>query len=193
MKVTKKFFATLAVLVISLCTFSSCEDEDIAYHLEGTWKGNMHTGMMYENRPYMSTYTELEFLTDPFRFTKGDGYWVDYYSRAPWDYVANHFRWEVRDGIIYIRLQDYRYGIEYMEIRNYHLGDRYFTGEILSSSGTWTQFSLEHTSSPNWNSYKYGDYWYDDYYYSNTRSGDSTQEKPEAPRMFIGEAPETNE
>lgn len=140
-------------------TFVSCdEDDDIAYTLEGTWRGNMYISHSYGGYDYQSTYSEICFLRDPYTYSSGDGYWVDYYSHAPWDYVANHINWTVRNEAIYVHFIEENSNIE---IYDYRLSDNYFTGYIYDGYNE-VEFRLTHVSSPNWNNFGWGwDYWYD--------------------------------
>ena len=98
----KRLHAMLTAVMLAALSFSftSCEDESIASSLQGTWEGNMYISSEWNGRVYNATYTEIEFLLDPFRYTKGSGYWVDHYSGAPWDYIANHIDWRVDDQVI---------------------------------------------------------------------------------------------
>ena len=80
----KKIYTMLMMAMMALA-FTSCEDEMIADTLEGTWSGNMYISSTWDGRTYDVTRSEITFEIDPFRFTKGSGIWVDYYSRAPWD------------------------------------------------------------------------------------------------------------
>ena len=63
-------------------TLTSCEDEDIARTLEGTWEGNMYSSYYFDyyGEYYDATYSEICFLRDQYRYASGDGYWVDYYN-----------------------------------------------------------------------------------------------------------------
>lgn len=151
-------FCTFMLLALMSFTFVSCdEDDEIAYTLEGTWRGNMYAYVNYDGYEYYSTYSELCFLRDPYTYSSGDGYWVDYYSRAPWDYVANHIRWTVNNGVIRVRFIEKGSSVE---IYDYRLSDNYFTGTIFDK-GNYVDFSLKHVSSPNWNDFEWGwDYWY---------------------------------
>ena len=88
----KKLLYAFAMMT-TLFTLTSCEDERIANTLEGTWSGNMYISTRYDGRVYDATYTEVTFLKNPYAYSSGEGYWVDYYSDAPWDYVANHIEW----------------------------------------------------------------------------------------------------
>ena len=172
----KKLY-TLMLMATMALTFTACEDEFIADTLEGTWSGNMYVSSYYDGRDYYATRSEITFSIDPFRFTKGSGYWVDYYSGAPWDYVANHISWRVDNGNIYINFLDEGTSVV---IADYHLSDAHFSGYIADGDND-VHFNLTHISSPNWDEYAYWGYdeWYDDGYYTRqTRSGDSTVVKP---------------
>ena len=169
----KHFLLSLLVFLAGICGFTSC-DSMIASSLEGTWEGEMYFASYYDGRYYYSNYTEIEFVGDPYRFKSGRGYWIDHYSGAPWDYVANHFTWQVRDKIIYIHLIEDDYDIE---IHNYRLNDERFTGDVYYE-GEDRYFELVHTYSPNWDDYDYGyGYYGGGYYggyYSQRRSAEWT-------------------
>jgi hypothetical protein len=172
----KKIFTMLTMAMMALA-FTSCEDEYIADTLEGTWTGNMYISSEWDGRYYDATSTEVTFLRDPFTFTSGSGYWVDYYSNAPWDYVANHIDWNVNNGVIRIYFREERTSIE---IHDYRLNNHRFVGTIYDN-GNFVDFELYNVSRPNsyWDDYRWGyDSWYDDYYYwSRTRSGDADSTK----------------
>lgn len=89
MRMKKSSILTAVLLSLATLSLSSCDDEEIANTLEGTWKGDMYISSEWDGRYYDATYTEITFLKDPYAFSSGTGYWVDYYSDAPWDYVAN--------------------------------------------------------------------------------------------------------
>lgn len=161
----------MMLMAMMAITFTACEDEYIADTLEGTWSGNMYVYSYYDGRDYYATRTEITFNLDPFRFTKGSGYWVDYYSGAPWDYVANHISWRVDNGNITVYFHEDGTSIV---ISDYHLSDSHFSGYIADGDND-VHFSLVHTSSPNWDTYEYWGYdgWYEyDYYSRSTRSAD---------------------
>lgn len=176
----------LLMLAMTATTFSACDwwddDDEIAYTLEGTWRGDMRINSNYRGTRYYATDTEITFLRDPSRYSSGDGYWVDYYSDAPWDYVANHISWTVNFGDIEIYFREDRTSFT---IRNYSLNDNRFSG-TLYDNGQYVDFRLYHVSSPNWTRYDHWGYdsWYDDYYYSRqTRSTEGTDK----PVRCIGE------
>ena len=177
----KKMFTMLMMAMMAI-VFTSCEDEYIADTLEGTWEGNMYIGSEWGGHYYEAASTEITFLIDPFRFTKGSGYWVDYYRDAPWgSYVANHINWSVSNGVIYVYFVE---DGDRIEIRDYRLNRNRFVGTIYEG-GQFVDFDLYNVRRPYdyWDDYRWGyDYWYNDYYYASTRAGnaDSTQilEKP---------------
>ena len=181
----KKIFTMLTMAMMALA-FTSCEDEYIADTLEGTWTGNMYISSEWDGRYYDATSTEVTFLRDPFTFTSGSGYWVDYYSNAPWDYVANHIDWTVNNGVIKV------YFIEEgstIYISNYHLNSSRFTGTI-NDGGKPVDFDLYNVSHPYtyWDDYYWGyDSWYDDYYWARTRGAAATDStnNVEKPKRFV--------
>ncbi len=160
----KKLTSIFALLLsmIALMSLTSCEDQSIAYDLEGTWKGDMY--MIRDG--HCATYSEIEFYGDPFHFTSGSGKWLDVYSNYPGDYFCSRMKWKVSNGVIYISLLDDCdiNGRPFeLTIYDYYLdGDR-FKGYIDYEGGS-RQFSLYHTYSPHWEDYDYG--YYDEYYYS---------------------------
>jgi len=181
----KKMFTMLMMAMMALA-FTSCEDEYIANTLEGTWKGNMYISTYWGDYTYDATYTEITFLRDPYTYSSGSGYWVDYYSNAPWDYVANHIDWTVNNGVIKV------YFIEEgstIYISNYHLNSNRFTGTI-NDGGKPVDFDLYNVSHPYtyWDDYYWGyDSWYDDYYWARTRGAAATDStnNVEKPKRFV--------
>ena len=182
----KKYFyniMVMAILATAATGFTSCEDAEIAHTLEGTWKGNMYISSYYGGHTYNSTYTEITFLKDPGAYSSGNGYWVDYYSNAPWDYVANHIEWTVDFGTIRIHFVEEGTSVR---ISDYHLNNDRFYG-YLEDGNHDVEFELIHTSSPNWSSYRYWGHedWYDNWY-SRTR-GENTSDSTavEMPIRFV--------
>ena len=181
----KKFFTLFAMARMALA-FTSCEDEEIARTLEGTWKGEMYISTSHSGRTYYSTYTEITFIRDYNSYSSGTGYWVDYYSNAPRDYVANHINWTVDNGNIYIRFIEEGTRIE---IRDYHLNDNHFSG-TLYDNGNYVDFDMYNVSHPAnyYNNYSWGyDYW-DSYYYSRTRGDADSSQATERPVRFVNPA-----
>lgn len=143
---TLMMMAMMGMMAVSL---TSCEDEYIADTLEGTWKGNMYITSEWNGRYYDATATEITFLKDPRTYSSGSGYWVDYYSGAPWDYVANNINWEVYNGNI--RVYFVEEGTSFV-IRDYHLTSSRFWGYI-NDGGNDVEFELYCVNRPNYNSY----------------------------------------
>lgn len=169
----KKFYhlVLLAFMAITATTFTSCdEDTQIALTLEGVWQGNMYVSASWNGRDYYATSTEITFEGDDFHWSHGTGYWADYYSGAPWDYVANHIQWRVVNRSIEV------YFIEEgttVYIEDYSLSDNYFSGYIQDGDND-VEFRLRHVASPRRSSY---DYWgydgWNHYYSRETRSANS--------------------
>jgi hypothetical protein len=176
----KKFIFSAFALMTTLFTLTSCDDQRIANTLEGTWSGNMYISSRYDGRVYDATYSEVTFLKDPYAYSSGKGYWVDYYSDAPWDYIANHIDWTVDFGTITVHFKEERSTIK---IRDYHLDNYYFYGTI-NDNGRPVDFQLERVSGRNWSSYRWG---YDSWYVG-TRSAESADTtKIEKPVRFVRE------
>lgn len=168
----------LAIVATLGLALTSCEDEDIAYTLEGTWEGNTYMYSYYNDAYYKSTYSYVDFSRDPFTYTSGTGHWIDYYSNAPWYYVANHISWQVDNGVIYIHFEEDNYTIY---IERYRLNDNHFTGTIYWNRDYYFNFDLVHTSSPNWNSYTWSTGW-NYYYYAPAAKGDKAKARGNAER-----------
>jgi hypothetical protein len=181
-KVMKKLYTMMMMAVMGLMTISltSCEDERIANTLEGTWKGNMYIACKWDGREYDATYTEITFLKDPSRYSSGSGYWVDYYSGAPWDYVANHINWRVDYGTIYVNFVEEGASLA---IRDYHLTSSRFWGYI-SDGGNDVEFELYCVDRPNYYNYRWG-FDYNGYRsYTRGNGADSTK-TVEMPKRFV--------
>ena len=109
-------------------SFTSCdEDADIGDTLYGTWKGYMDIGLTYGDHYYASTTSEITFIPSSSYSDHGTGYWIDRYSNAPWDYVANHIKWAVSNGVIKINFIE---DDSFATIYNYSLDDDYFYGTV---------------------------------------------------------------
>lgn len=169
----KKWIYNIAWVMMAFVslTLTSCDDDvEIARTLEGTWEGDMYTSIKFsDGRIYDISYSQICFLSNPYTYTSGDGYWVDYYDNAYWgsyNYVTSHIEFTVRNRVINIYfVEDH----ETVSIYDYSLSDNYFSGYIELYNGDRRQFRLRHVNSPNWGSYSrwgYDDN-YDYYYYGN--------------------------
>lgn len=109
--IMKKFTSILAMIMMAAMslTFVSCDDDEyIADTLWGVWEGDMYVTSEWNGHTYYSSYSILAFDKDPYEYASGTGYWIDYYSDAPWDYFASHIEWRVnnRNIEIYSREDD---------------------------------------------------------------------------------------
>ena len=170
----KKFttLLTMAFIALMSISFTSCdEDSDIAYTLDGTWKGNM----LVEYGGVDAVYSVIHFdQTDG--IYSGTGYWIDYYQEDYWhgnNYIANHIRWTVRNKSIYIDFLDEN--SDGAIISDYALSDRKFSGYVeVLGNGNRAYFELYRDfDSYNWRDYDLGYDWdYDDGWgYSKQHSG----------------------
>ena len=179
----KKLYKMMMMVLVGVMAVSltACEDQAIARTLEGTWSGNMYIHSEYNGRYYDATRTEITFLKDPYRYSSGTGYWVDYYSGAPWDYVANNIEWKVDLRTIYV------YFVEEgtsLEIRDYSLNGNQFSGYI-NDHGTQVDFELYNISRPSYSNYRWG---YDSWYGRTRSAGEAGDGIDVAgkPRRFVG-------
>ncbi len=151
----KKIISLLSVLIIALCTLTSC-DEDVltSRALRGVWQGDMHTYYEHSGRTQKYTYTEISFSRDiEGQYTAGTGYWTDYYYGG--DYYRSRIFWEVKDDHIYIT---FRSSHTTIEIYKYDLSKTHFWGTFKDGANTYTDFDLTKIRD-------YEDYGDDDYYY----------------------------
>ena len=172
----KKIY-TMLMMAMMAVALTSCDDAQIARTLEGNWRGNMYISTRYDGRVYNATESEITFLRDPYTYSSGSGYWVDYYSGAPWDYVANHIDWRVDFGVIYVYFVEERTEVR---ISDYRLSGNTFYGTI-NDNGNRVDFDLYYYSRPSgyYNSFRWGyDYW------SRTR-GASDGSEVEKPVRFV--------
>ena len=155
----KKLMSFITVLFIGLSTLAltSCDEDDmIGYTLQGTWEGKIYSTCTIDGETYSVSKSLIEFSTDPFTNRYGYGYWVDYYSRAPWDRWSSRIYWEVSNNVIYI---DFLEDGGSIAIHDFSLNDNRFKGWFYDSDNVVCDFSLYHTSSPNWNNYDEWGYW----------------------------------
>ena len=83
----KKLMSIISMLLLALTatTLVSCDDDsDIATTLEGTWQGKMELITEYQGQSYQVISSEICFVQDPYSYSSGTGYWIDYYQRSPW-------------------------------------------------------------------------------------------------------------
>ena len=164
----KKLIKLMLLLLIAATPilFTGCDtdDEDIAYTLDGGyWRGDLRIQVEQGDKEYKTVYSEISFQKDNWR--EGYGYWVDYYSDAPWDYLAYHFDWKVRDEVIKIHFREDNTSIE---IREYRLSDNFFEGRIYVR-GKYIDFKLQRRHGGKWGE---DDYRWSDYYFEHNWDND---------------------
>jgi len=172
----KKIY-TMLMMAMMAVVLTACDDAQIARTLEGTWRGNMYISTRFHGRVYNATESEIAFLRDPYAYPSGTGYWVDYYSDAPWDYVANHIEWRVDNRVIRVYFVEERTEVL---ISDYRLSGDTFYGTI-NDNGNPVRFDLYYYSRPSgyYNSFRWGSgYW------ARTRSGSDSTEV-ERPVRFV--------
>lgn len=181
----KRFTSIVAFIIFAVVPFSfvNCdEDYEIADTLWGVWEGKMYVYSKWNGQVYQSSYSVIQFDRAPNHYDSGTGYWVDYYSDAPWDYFASHIDWIVSDGNI--RIYSYE-DDSYYYIYDYSLTDNHFKGIIDSDYGEPMEFYLRKTSSPNWGDYEWG---WGDYIDNGWRC--STRAVEDKPVRMIGNVKE---
>lgn len=172
-----KFFMTMMAIALVSFSFTSCEDEEIARDLEGTWEGNIHVSSKYDGVYYYSTKTYVCFDRDIYKYAAGEGYWVDYYDGYKWswgDYVANHITWRVDNGVIKIHFVE---DGDNVKIYDYSLNDRYFSGIVETDDFQKVSFRLTKISSPDWNYYRRWGYYDKKSVFNGQTRGTSTATK----------------
>lgn len=169
----KKMFTLM--MVVSVVILASCdEDTEVAYQLEGEWEGDMGMCYVYEDydrygsytTQYNAQYTNIRFFRNT--MTSGYGDQVDFYPAGPYAWRSFSFRWQVRNGNVYI---DYDYDDELdCVIYDYYIDYYHFGGRIGG-----TRFSLDKLDDFKWSDYGYIDdgYGYGYYPYSKTRGAET--------------------
>ncbi len=172
----KRLFTLLSTALVAVMTLSltSCdEDQLIGLRLDGTWEGDVYMYYEYGGHTYRATRTVVEFDSS-LSLSHGTGYWIDYYSGAPWDYTASHIRWTVVDRTIRIHFIEDNYDIY---IYDYSVNDRRFSGVIEGEDGKRLTFSLFNTDPQDWDDYSYG--WHS-YSYGYSKPADFTRSAEQA-------------
>jgi len=173
MIIMKKLKSLIAVILMAMTTFTftSCdEDEYIADTLWGVWEGDMYAYYDYNGYRYQSSKSVLAFDHDPYSYASGSGYWIDYYSNAPYDYYASRITWTVQNQVI--KIWSIEEDKDYY-ISDYSLNDGAFHGYIDSGDFSGPiEFHLYKTASPDWSDYDWNGWGYYDYsYYAPSKNG----------------------
>lgn len=166
----------MMAMLMTMFTFTSCEtdDEVIADYLTyGNWEG--YLGTYYENRwgEYVQDgefHTVWRFIPSAYdRYgyaTSGYGDEVDYSTRRRNDYARCSFRWEVRNGNIYIEYDDPDWNPVKIDWRDYSISRSHFHGTMYDWDNRAYTFDLENARW-DWDYYTYDRYW------ARTRAADA--------------------
>ena len=158
----KLIFSALAMMT-TLFTLTSCEtDHQIAnYLINGNWKGNLAT--YYTNR-WGDEFLDGEYYTvwrfDPGAYdtygyvTSGYGYEADYSVYNDREFAYSSFRWEVRNGNIYIYYDDPTWNNVRIDWRDYSISSSHFRGTMYDWEDRSYDFNLTNVSW-NWDRYRY--------------------------------------
>ncbi len=202
---------SLLLLMAALVGLASCEvyyndpydpyypggatgDRQRANVISGEWQGDF--GMYYTVvHPYSGQRITFEadhsyvlFQGDYYGASRGWGKQIDYYSTGPYAYQYYQFRWEVRNGVLYLT---YPYDSNLnVAIYDYYLSGSTFTGRMGDSNFA---FRLRSLSFNNWNLYS-GDYLYGAYDgwswgvgYTRPRSLDGATSQTVSPQSDFGD------
>lgn len=159
----KKYLYTIAITLAALCTFTSCdEDEMVGYNLvNGHWFGDLD--MWYGNQK--ANGSEITFTPwNEFSNRYGTGVEIDYYNYRT---ITHVFDWEVRDGVIYLEFDDPNldcvisdYSINSYRFRGWLTPFDSWTGELFEDDAT--RFELRDYDTY-WGTYGYGNSYYNRY------------------------------
>lgn len=174
----KKFTSTITMILLAMLafTFTSCEDEEIAQTLAGKWQGTI--SKYYYDRWGLSGdhyRTVIEFVGDPWHWTKGTGYEVDYDMNDQYgSYWYSEFEWRVDNKVITLRYADTDY--EPVYISDYYLTNNRFEGYMDDGTNSEIKFSLYMIKDFNWD--YYNNYSYYDGFYLAPRRMAAAKEAP---------------
>ena len=178
----KKVISTITMMMLAMLafTFTSCEDEEIAQDLAGSegriWQGTI--SKYYYDRWGLSGdhyRTVIEFVGDPWHWTKGTGYEVDYDLNDPYgSYWYSEFDWRVDHKVITLRYADTDYKPVY--ISDYYLTNNRFEGYMDDGTNSEIKFSLYMIKDFNWD--YYNNYSYYDGFYLAPRRMAAAKEAP---------------
>lgn len=124
-----KKILSFIVIAMTVFSFSSCNDREVAQTLDGIWEGEV--SQTYCNYRWGGSttyqYVDMEFYADPYKYSAGTGYERDYTylnSYGYGEYVEVEFKFRVDFNNIYI---DYADGTK-VAIYNYTLNNNHFNG-----------------------------------------------------------------
>ena len=171
----------MIMLAMLAFTFTSCEDEEIAQNLAGNegriWQGTI--SKYYQDRWGFSGdhyRTVMEFEGDPWHYTSGRGYEVDYDMNDPYgSYWYSEFDWSVRNREIELRYADTGYKPVY--ISDYYLSNNRFEGFMDDGTNSEIRFSLYLIEDFDWSRYN-GHSYFDGFRYAPRKAPAASKEAP---------------
>lgn len=201
MKKTYTYFMMLAMAVVALPMFTSCEEDDqyLADQLRNKdWQG--YIGTYYSDRWGLSGEdfnTVMHFTSKDSWYTSGRGEELDYRTGSRYDYAYCTFKWFIVDGEITLIYDDDKWQPIY--IVDYSLNASRFRGYIYDGTNRRIKFDLRNEAYNDWNYYDqrsggYGDFSNQNYYHSRTAPDFDDENRPlvidrtEEARQFSGES-----
>lgn len=160
----KKIFTCLAMLTLAMTMFTSCDrDEQIAdYLISGNWKGNLQTyymnrwGEAFQDGDYYTVWRFAGGNYDSYGYaTSGYGFEADYNVYDDREFAYSTFRWDVRNGDIYIYYDDPNWGDVRIDYRDYDISSSRFRGTMYDWNNRAYQFNLTNVRDWNWSRPRY--------------------------------------
>ena len=161
----KKLVYYAFAMMTTLFTLTSCDtDQQIAnYLINGNWRGNLAT--YYTNR-WGEEFLDGEYYT-VWRFepgvydewgyvTSGYGTEADYDRYDERVFAYSSFRWEVRNGNIYIYYDDPTWNNVRIDWRDYSISSSRFRGTMYDWEDRAYDFDLDNVGYWDWDHYRYG-------------------------------------
>lgn len=179
------------MMVLAGFSMTSCEtDEEIARRLTGVdWEGDLDTyymnrwGDAFRDGEYRTVWRfEAEYYDRYGEATRGWGEECDYDYHDRRNTAYSSFRWEVRNGNIYIYYDDPTWNDVRIDWYEYSISYSHFHGTMYDWDNRAYSFNLYSNSSWRWDDYRYDDY----YWRWRTRSADSSNEA-DSTEVYISE------
>ncbi len=190
----KKYFFYAMMMVLAGFTMTSCEtDQEIARRLTGVdWEGDLRTyyvnrwGEAFRDGDYRTVWRfEADYYDRYGEATHGRGEECDYDYRDRRNRAYSSFRWEIRNGNIYIYYDDRTWNDVRIDWRDYSISYSHFHGTMYDWDNRDYVFDLYSNSSWRWDDYRYDSY-YDDWAWRwRTRSAEG--EANDSTDIYIGE------
>ena len=164
----KKLFFYAMMMVLAGFTMTSCEtDEEIARRLTGVdWEGDLDTyymnrwGDAFRDGEYRTVWRfEAHYYDRYGEATHGWGEECDYDYHDRYSRAYSSFRWEVRNGNIYIYYDDPTWNNVRIDWYDYTISYSHFHGTMYDWDNRAYHFNLYSNSSWRWDDYRYDSYY----------------------------------